>query len=79
MRSGESSLHDRAGRTAEHVQIVGATGKGTPPTGQEQAAAAAGSLSRWGRARGRTGEGWVLPDVDQRHTSAAGQFSANLR
>jgi hypothetical protein len=45
IRSGESSLHDQAGRTAEHAQIVGATRKGTLPTGPEQAAAAAGSLS----------------------------------
>ena len=52
IRSGES-LHDRAGRTAEHAQIVGATREGTLPTGPEQAVEAAGTSSRGGRTQGR--------------------------
>jgi hypothetical protein len=61
-------LHNRAGRTAEHAQIVGATRKGMPPTGLEQAVEA--TIVPWGRARGGRGEGRMPPGVDRRYASA---------
>ena len=71
IRSGESSLHDRAGRTAEHAQIVGAPRESTPPTDLEQAAAA-GSLSLRTRCECAARRG-------QHHACAAGQLSTNFK